>query len=208
MNTRIKQITCVVRNRELTKSFTQLAGIVSGMLADGHLHDLEVLYLQTWLTENSQIREIWPASVIWQRVSDALRDGVIDEEERKQLVECLNQLSCDQFADTGSATPEPIGLPIEDCVTIAFPGSSFCFTGNFVYGTRARCERATLAAGGSIADNVTRNCNVLVIGTMVAAAWTQTSYGRKIEAAVRLQEKGEAIEIISERRWTEALISG
>lgn len=208
MSTNIEKLTWVVRNRELSKAFTQLAGIVSGIVADGHLHDLEVAYLRTWLTENAQLRETWPASIIWQRTSEALRDGVIDDNERAQLLDCLLQLATDQFADTGSATPEPIPLPIEDCVTIDFPGSSFCFTGNFVFGTRARCERITLEAGGTIADRVSKRCDVLVIGTMVAAAWVQTSYGRKIEAAVKLQDDGHPIEIISEKRWTEALKSG
>jgi hypothetical protein len=40
---------------------------------------------------------------------------------------------------------------------------------------------------------------------MVSPHWRQTSYGNKIERAVQLQEEGCAIEIISERRWLEAL---
>lgn len=202
------KISASLKNKELSKAFTTLCGIVSGIVADGQLHDLEVAYLRTWLTENRAIRELWPASVIWRRIEEALRDGHIDETERAQLLECLLELSSDQFALTGSVSAEPLPLPIEDCVTISPAGATFCLTGNFVFGTRAACERATLGAGGTIADSVSKKVDVLVIGTMVSSAWAQTSYGRKIERAAQLQEEGHGIEIISERRWTEALKLG
>jgi len=39
----------------------------------------------------------------------------------------------------------------------------------------------------------------------VAPDWAHTSYGRKIESAVALQQEGHSIAIISERRWLAAL---
>lgn len=202
MNT---SISAVIKNRQISKSFSQLSGIVSGIVADGHLHDMEIMYLRTWLTENSELRETWPASVIWRRINETLRDGVIDEQERAQLMDCLMQLSTDRFAETGSSSAEPMPLPIEDSVTVTLQNTAFCLTGTFVFGTRAACERATLKAGGTVADSVTKNVDVLVIGTLVSPAWHQTSYGRKIERAMGLQESGHPIEIISEARWVAAL---
>lgn len=202
MNT---SVTAVIKNREISKSFSQLSGIVSGIVADGHLNDMEIMYLRTWLTENSALRETWPASVIWRRISEAMQDGVIDDQEREQLLDCLTQLATDRFAETGSSTAEPLPLPIEDSVTITPDGATFCLTGTFVFGTRAACERLTLSAGGSVADAVSKNVDILVIGTLVSPAWHQTSYGRKIERAMQLQEAGHPIEIISEARWVAAL---
>jgi hypothetical protein len=55
------------------------------------------------------------------------------------------------------------------------------------------------------ADNVSKKVDILVIGTRVAPDWAHTSFGRKIQRAVELQEEGHAIEIISEKRMMEAV---
>jgi NAD-dependent DNA ligase len=78
-------------------------------------------------------------------------------------------------------------------------------TGEFIFGTRAACERLTLKAGGMPLDKVTKHVDVLVIGTRLSPDWAHTSFGRKIQRAAELQEQGHPIEIISERRWLEVV---
>lgn len=200
-------ISKALEKQETTRQIQSLIGLVNGIMADGHLNDAEILFLRAWLIENEKLTQAWPACVIHRRLDEILADGIIDEQERKHFAQLLSSLIGGGFAESGSSCNSPTTLPIDDCVTIQIANSSVCHTGEFMYGTRAACERLTLKAGGMPADNVTRRVDVLVIGTMVSPSWAQTSYGRKIEAAVKLQEGGHPIEIISERRWLEAVQS-
>lgn len=193
--------------REVTRGLEHLLGILRGLLADGQLHDLEVHFLREWLATNRPVADVWPASAVAKAVEAALADGVISTTERAHLVDVCESLIGFSFADTGVASGEVASLPIEDAVTVVLTNAGVCHTGTFLYGSRAACERASLAAGAMCLDNVTKACEYLVVGTHVSRDWAHTSFGRKIQKAVQLQDKGHEIEIISERRWLEAINS-
>lgn len=188
-----------------TKAIAHLLGMVEGMIADNHLHDLEVKMLSTWIAANAEACSRWPASVIARKVSDVLADNIITEVERRHLLDVLSGLIATEFSETGSASPEVALLPIDDCVTVDLKNAGVCLTGEFIFGTRAACERLTLRAGGMPLDNMSKKVDVLVIGTRVSPDWAHTSFGRKIQKAAELQEQGHPIEIISERRWLEVV---
>ena len=183
------------------RAIEHLLGMVTGMVADGQLHDLEIKMLSTWLASYPEVTTEFPVSVIARKISEVLADGIITEDERSHLLAVLLGLASTDFSVTGSATPEVITLPIEDNVEINFSDALVCFTGEFLYGTRAACERVVLKLGARCADNVSKKVNILVIGTNVSVDWAHTSFGRKIQKAVELRDEGHPIEIISERRW-------
>jgi NAD-dependent DNA ligase len=187
------------------RAIEHLMGLVTGMVADGELNDREITMLSTWLASHPEAIADFPGTVIARAVHDVLEDGVITEAERNHLLTTLTSLASTDFSATGSVSPEVTNLPIEDCVTVDFKNSMVCFTGEFLYGTRAACERLVLKVGAMCADNVSKKVDILVIGTRVAPDWAHTSFGRKIQRAVELQEEGHAIEIISERRMMEAI---
>lgn len=193
------------RKHRLNRASEQLLGIASGILADGHLHDQEVQFLSTWLSENQDVATSWPGSAVAQSVRAALVDGVITSDERDHLVQVLRDFCGSDFSLAGAAAPAVTSLPIDDQVTVRLMHAGVCHTGEFLFGTRAAVERATLKAGGMPADNVSKRVEYLVVGTRVSPDWAHTTYGRKIQRAVELQEAGHSIEIISERRWLEAL---
>lgn len=192
-------------NRNASKACEHLLGMVDGMLADDHLHDREIQFLSAWLTEHRPVCEGWPLYSIGRMVRAALADGVITDEERSHLKANLQALIGSPYATTGWAGPDVAPLPIEDAVTVRLTNASLCFTGEFLFGTRAACERASLRAGAVIADGVTRQLDYLIIGTRVSPDWAHSSFGRKIQRAAELQESGCELEIISEHRWLEAL---
>lgn len=189
----------------INRAVEHLMGIVDGLIADGHLHDMEVKFLRTWLSDNEHAQESWPGSLVYRKVSEVLADGIVTEEERKHLHETLAGLLGNDFSLTGSVSSEVSALPIEDTVTVQLRNAGVCHTGAFLFGTRAACERATMRAGGMALDNVSKGVEYLVIGTRVSRDWAHTSFGRKIQKAVSLQQEGHAIEIISEARWVQAL---
>lgn len=193
------------QNRIDTRSIQALMGICSGLVADDNLNDKEIYYLRGWLLEHQSIRDQWPVSVIHFKIQEILADGVITNEERQSLVLRLQELTGNFFSDTGSAATEGQVLPLDDDPSIFFNGMSYCFTGEFLYGTRAACERVILKLGAMPQDNVTKKLNYLVIGSRCNPDWINESYGRKIEAAMNHKSSGLDICIISERQWTAAL---
>lgn len=194
-----------IETRMLTKAVQTLLGICAGITADGAVHEREVQFLSTWLTEHPEVTTAWPGSEISRRVRAIMADGIVTADERVDLLETLQQLSVASFDQTGSPIPEGPLLPIDDDPSIFFRNMSFCFTGRFLFGTRAACERAILGLGGMAVDSISKNLNYLVIGAMIEPQWANTTYGRKIEKAVAYRDDGNDLIIVSERQWTAAL---
>lgn len=194
-----------MRKRDLTKASEMLLGLVTGIIADQQLHDMEIKLLSTWLSSTADIHTVWPGSVLAQKVNEILADGIITDAEREHLMGVLQQFAITDFASTGSASPEVLQLPINDAAHVDLTHATVCLTGEFIYGTRDVCQRRTAEAGAELLDTVTRKVRYLVVGTNVSTHWANTSYGRKIQKAVDLQAAGLPVAIISERRWLAAL---
>lgn len=192
---------------KLRKSCESLLGICTGIMADEKLNEQEVRFLDLWLKDNVDIANVWPGDVIARRVRDVLADNVVTEDELKHLQETLKELIGGTLQDTGAVNGLSTRLPINDekASPLIFKESSFCFTGNFIFGTRAACERAITERGALAVNNVIKDLGYLVIGTMVSSEWANTSHGRKIEKAVEYQNKGCPILIISEAHWVKYL---
>ena len=188
------------------RACARLLGLIAGITADGHLHDLEVQFLRTWLAENTQASEHWLGAELVAAIDHVLADGVITDEERAALLATLQSAGGVEFTETGSVTAEPVGFPADEC-EVLFSDRTFCLTGKFDYGSRGECEAATIAAGATCADTVTRKVHYLVIGGAGAtASWKQASYGQKIDSAMKLREKGHPIYVLTEAAWRGALI--
>jgi NAD-dependent DNA ligase len=188
-----------------TKAAQTLLGICSGLMADATLNNNEIIYLQTWLTEHKNIVSFWPGSAIYSRINEVMADGIVTDEERTDLIKMLSEISGNYFYETGAAIAEAPVLPLDDDPSIFFNHMTFCFTGEFMYGTRANCERVVLRLGAMPIDNVTKKLNYLVIGSRISPMWANTTYGRKIEKAVGYRDGGIELAIISEQQWFQAI---
>jgi len=187
------------------KAMQVLMGICAGITADGVVNDTEVHFLSTWLTEHDQVAAAWPGDVIADRVRSILSDGLISEDERTDLLAVLTSICGSAFTATGTAAPEIISIPYDETPTVNFKNRLFCFTGKFAYGTRSACERATFSLGGRFVDRLTRDVDYLIIGTTIEKSWINTTYGRKIEAAIAQRKEFGDLKIISEHQWTNAM---
>lgn len=194
-----------LHNRALTKASQVLTGIVTGIVADGHLHDMEIQMLNAWLTSNTEVTTSWPGSAIAQLVSEVLADGHISEDERKHLLTNLQSLVGSDFAETGSVSPEVVALPFDTGVFTYEEGHRLCFTGVFLFGTRNACEKLAVKAGLEPSSSVSKKLHALVVGSHISPDWINTSYGLKIARAMELRDEGHPVRIVHERDWIAAL---
>ena len=198
--------TYVMDARRSAKGLQSLHWIVSGLVCDGHLSDEEILYLKTWMNENEDLAEVYPANIVFRRVREVLLDNIITEEERQHLTKEMQVLTGNNFFDTGAALPEHIASVFDDDPHVIVEGNLFVFTGNFLWGTRKECIREVEKRGGIAKDHLTNDTNYLVIGTMASPDWIVANFGRKIQKAAEMVQSGEhEISIIREVDWSMAL---
>ena len=183
----------------IDKAIENLLGLCGGLAADQHLNDQEIFFLRNWLDDHQQLRDVWPANVIGERVFSILADGTISDDERKDLLETLNQL-LGSPQEIGTTSGVSSSLPVTPNAVVSYP-SVFCLTGKFVSGTRSKCEDLVVRCGGTPESDVTKKTNYLVIGDLASRDWKFSSFGRKIERAMELRGKGQEISILSEEMW-------
>lgn len=188
------------------RATTELIGIAKGLIADGVLNEQEATFLVQWLEQNSTFSS-WPFDVINKRVAQMLEDGVIDAEERTELLSILQSLVGEKpVAEhiSSFATTLPLTSPVPE---ISFKGKTFCFTGKFAFGQRKDCEKAVADAGGIPKGSVTTSLDYLVVGLMGNEDWAHSTFGRKIQQAIDFNAKGKNIAILAEDAWANALCS-
>lgn len=188
------------------RATTELIGIAKGLIADGVLNEQEATFLVQWLEQNSTFSS-WPFDVINKRVAQMLEDGVIDAEERTELLSILQSLVGEKpVAEhiSSFATTLPLTSPVPE---ISFKGKTFCFTGKFAFGQRKDCEKAVADAGGIPKGSVTTSLDYLVVGLMGNEDWAHSTFGRKIQQAIDFNAKGRNIAILAEDAWANALCS-
>jgi NAD-dependent DNA ligase len=147
----------------------------------------------------------WPVNVLAERLERIIADGLVEDEERDDLLLLLQRATGES---EGSAEPMtratrlPVDIPAPDLI---FEEHVYVFTGKFVTGKRAFCEEAVERLGGWCDSRITRETDYLVIGTLASEAWVHTTHGRKIEAAVEMKAQGHPIGIVAEEHWATAL---
>lgn len=191
------------RERISDRQVDELIGLAKGISADGAIHQSEVEFLQTWLAANLAVSGQPLIRTLYDRVTEILSDGVVDEEEKTELLATLQSFVApkSELGEALKATTLPLCNPYP---TIATTGASFCFTGTFAYGNRRACEAAVVAKGG-LAGSLTRETRYLVIGTYVTDSWKHSSFGNKILKAVEMREKRVPISIVGEDHWVKSI---
>ncbi len=187
------------------QSLNELFDLCQSVMSDDYLSDQEVFQLEKWLSTHSEVCFDWPANVIASRVTQVLQDRKVTEQERRELASILKLILGETPKPTEAAllaTRLPIDEPVPELV---FENHNFCLTGQFIYGSRNKCEEAVSDRGGACQNNTTRETHFLVIGTIVSQGWAHTTYGRKIRRALELKAEGCNIHIIAEEHWMQSL---
>jgi NAD-dependent DNA ligase len=190
------------------RAIDQLIGLSGGVIADGVVTQDEAQMLLGWLEMNVIVIDKWPASFIYTRLKEMMSDGVLDENEQKELLKILSDTTGNSSI-VERCEAETASLPLnKPAPTIKFENSIFCFTGKFFYGSRAKCEKEVHDRSGTTKSGIARNLDYLVIGSFGSTDWIHSSFGRKIEKAVEYREQGVPLGIVSEEHWIDHVLLG
>lgn len=178
---------------------------MKGVLADGVVSEREAELLRDWCAANRAAVAQWPGSILAKRLHQIFADGVVEEEERQDLLGLLQDIVGGKTGILFGLTTSS-KLPLDEPPPpVRFVTKVFVFTGTFAFGPRFACERQVERLGGRCDPRVTRKTDFLVVGTFGSGGWVQAAFGRKIEQALRVREQGFPIAIISEDHWANAL---
>jgi NAD-dependent DNA ligase len=190
-------------DRITSRQIDELIGIARGLVADDQINQSEVEFLRKWLAANAIISDQPVVRVLYRRITQMLADGIVDEEEKLELLDTLNSFSRRDF-ELGEVL-KSTSLPLCDPPpALTFPHQRYCFTGTFNFGQRKDCEAAVTNLGAEV-GGLTKKTNVLVIGIYATESWKHSSFGNKIMKACELRDEGLPICIVSEPHWISCL---
>lgn len=186
-------------DRISSRQIDELVGIARGLIADNKINQDEVLFLGKWLVANAELVDQPLIRTLYERISEIIQDGIVDDDEKSQLLDTLNQFAERDF-ELGELL-KPSTLPLcHPAPDLTFRDQIYCFTGTFIYGKRKHCEEAIVVRGGKI-GGVTKKLDVLVIGSYVTDSWKHSSFGEKILKACKYRDDGQPISIVTEKHW-------
>ncbi|PCJ27964.1 MAG: NAD-dependent DNA ligase [SAR86 cluster bacterium] len=201
MQSRIEQILSA-KDSDTSESvghIEELIGFLTGIASDGVLNDQEINAMSAWLDRNESIKEVWPASVIVNRLAIILEDGIITDEERDDLLVTVYQVTESDPTESGVSFQASTEVWEDTLESLPVSGAMFCLTGDFVSGDRDSVDLLLKCLGGTTNSSINSSVDYLVIGTLASRDWLYTAHGRKIEKALLLKRDGSDIKIITER---------
>lgn len=186
-------------DRIASRQIDELIGIARGLVADDHLNKTEAEFLQKWLAANLHIADQPVIRILYQRITEMLKDGTLDPDEQSELLDTLKVFSNQdiELGEVLKATSLPLDNPEPH---LRFVGQRYCFTGTFAFGQRKECERAVIQMGADV-GGLTQKTNVLVIGIYATESWKHSSFGNKIVKACEWRNAGLPIALVSESHW-------
>lgn len=191
-----------------TDEMNEFLGFCAGVICDGLVLENEVRAILRRFETSSVLMNAAPFSMLRKAIEAAMEDDVLSEAESHEIQEWIAQLVGDGFSDTGLPNIGGVAKldePITDPRQIQLAGSSFVLTGEMRMGPRTFIISEIESAGGTFAKRPTKKTDYVVISTVASRSWRTTHFGRKIERARELIDKGEKLRFVSETALQGAL---
>ncbi len=188
---------------DIQKACESLALICRRFLEDNYLSNDEILFLRQWLASNTHLIGEWPGDIVYKRIERVLEDGYIEPDERDYLTETLELVISGELMRSAGQASEL--LPLDHVEQVELDNKVFCFAGEFVYGSKLACQRATISAGAFAIKRPSNQLNFLVIGGRTGAQWRATDAGNHVDMVKGFRKTGMSMGIISEDCWSRSL---
>jgi len=187
----------------LTSDLQILQGLCHGILADGEIHEKEIIELNNWLDKHEHLNSHYPYDEIRSLLLSVLSDGKIDEDEKKTLKAYFSQfIKLHDDATHSQIKEDVLDMKISGLCTsepnVTFTEKVFCITGLLKRGSRVDLQNDIKKLGGFVVDSVNKKTDYLIVGDNGNPAWAFSCYGRKVEKAVALRKEGHSIMLIHE----------
>ena len=195
------------RNHIEDREVDEVIGICRGMLADGEVNFSEGKFLLSWLERNTGNLGKYPFNVLHERLVDILSGGTVDDDEQLELIDLFMSVIGTPVVNTREKTEldnraSAPAMPYTQDDIPEVKGKTFTLTGEFELAKRAEVVVMITLQGGFFSKNLTKNTEYLVIGKIGSEHWKHSSFGRKIEKAMKYKDEGVAIEVIGEEHLT------
>jgi hypothetical protein len=191
--------------RDPRPQLQELKELLAGIVADGAIDAEGFRTLDQWLLYNVDLADEHPFNLLISQLGEILLSGTATVHGLAKLHEIALQILHPQSLgciDVSCVEATPMTQPPP---VVEFTGKLFVFTGNFYFGEKAICERATMERGGLCKGNVTRATHYVVVGGKGSPEWLYGCFGSKIEKAIANVRSGFPTAVISEAHWAHAL---
>lgn len=193
----------------VTANMQRLHGIFAGITADSVVSKSELEQLSHWIDDHKHLKGMWPYDETESLILQVLKDGIIDNEEHKLLLNFFSEfLRVDQHKTLKyplNEVDKPIHGLCAVCPEVTIDGKIFCITGKLKNKTRKEVASIITTNGGCFSKNLNNDVDYLLIGSDGNEAWAFSCYGRKVEQAIHLRKEGHKITLIHEFDFWNAL---
>lgn len=192
-----------------TADLQRLHGMLAGIASDQIISEPELRGLSNWISEHEALKSLWPFDEVESIITAVLRDGRIDEDEHRLLLNFFSEFVV--LTDNKTIVSPPIAVDgtvvglCAVCPEIEFQGKRFAFTGASGKYSRDEFEVLIEQHGGSMATSVSKKVDYLIIGAEGNPCWAYACYGRKVEMAVKLRKDGARILLVHEHDFWDAI---
>lgn len=187
----------------ITSSAQKLGGFLAGISADKTINIEELTALGNWSSENASLVQTWPFDSLLPIIEQIETDKHLSAERHTQLVDFCQSI-CDLKPTQDGKTCIAIKSS-EEKVSIIIQESTFCFTGKSGRYSREELAQIVEMYGGVAANAITAKLHYLVVCEKRNPAWAFEMYGRKVEKAMHMKNKGAGPEVVFEEDLFEAL---
>lgn len=194
-------------DRITDRSMDELIGICRGILFDGSISLDEVINVHKWMLANNATARHAMGNTLFNLLDNIVQSGMFTDNDELAVINQIVALTgAAEINAEGSNASTTLPLCENPLTEIVINGSHFALTGNFTKAKRKDVEKLITDNGGKIKKNANSNCDYLVIGETGSGAWAHSSFGRKIEEAVKTRSDGGVIAIVSEAHFFETAV--
>ncbi|GAA4842967.1 BRCT domain-containing protein [Algivirga pacifica] len=187
----------------ITAKLQLLEGLCHGILADGKITDQEILGLQKWLDTDEELLTYYPYDEMKSLLLSILSDGIIEKSERDMLTAFLLQfvkITNSNISDELKHNTFDINI-FSICTHdpfVEFEGKTFCLTGRSDQFTKEQFQQLVEEMGGYYSSEFNGQVDYLIVADGGNSNWAFSCYGRKVESAMKMREKGNTVSIMHE----------